>query len=136
MKLQTNGQTKAINLIEVLSDPGSAVRMLRPLCGQMTSVSGQCFTKAKEMDEALDQWLLYASELHAICTSIDGTDEEKLQAVSIDLLACRARVDYEAEKNSNAKDCTANLEKQMMMSGTTFQDISGSFPPGYESARN
>ena len=127
---------KAINLIEAVSDPQSAKRMLRPFFGQLRSGSGQCFIKAKEMDEALDQWLLCVSELHAVCTSMDSTNEEKLQAVSIDLLACRARVNYESEKGSSAKDFTANLQKQMMMTGTAFQDISGSFPARYESARD
>ena len=126
--------SKANNLIEVVSDPESAQRTLQPYFDKLISGSGQCYIKAKEMDEALDQWLLYVCELHAACTSMNSTNEEKLQAANIDLLACRARVNYEAEKDSSTKGFTANLEKQMMMTGATLQNMSGSFPAGYEPA--
>ncbi|KAK6529318.1 hypothetical protein TWF281_008495 [Arthrobotrys megalospora] len=115
---------KLSDLMETLSDPDAAKKMLLMHMKAIEKSADYCYNQAREIDQKFDAWLVHASDLYTACVSQDADDEDRLLATEIGKAVAQSRLTDSGAAVSLAKDA---LEKQLNILGEGYKKASSGF---------
>jgi hypothetical protein len=115
-------------MLEYLQDPQYARKLLGPQMKQLKASADDCFDRAMRIDKKFDEWLMFTSELHATCVSIESDEEEKLRATELTLTAQESR--FDPQQNADPKAMSERLGKQLTVATAAFKKASDELPKG------
>lgn len=119
-----------MDIIEVLGDPSSARKLLRPQYDMLRQSTNDCFERAKELDLKFTNWLLYVCELYAACVKLAGGDRDALLSNQLSFVAEQSRIDYDKSSIDEAKKIKELLAKQIDNASNSFRKAADGFPSG------
>ena len=118
------------DIVDSLSDPPTAKKLLRPQMNALKNDADECFQAAQRIDAKFDAWLMYVCEMHAACVQQSSSTQEKLNSTAINLAAENTKLEYTNAAVGDAKKATTMLEKQLDTASQAYKMASDKFPSG------
>ncbi|RBA17902.1 hypothetical protein FPRO05_10920 [Fusarium proliferatum] len=114
------------NILEALSDPEGAKRLLRREMETWNHASSDCLNSSKEIDGKFGDWINHASELHQACVTAEPTSEDQQVLKDIELAVAGASIDYQQNIS------TGQLEKCLEAATEAFKRASDGSPKDWD----
>ncbi|KAF5612376.1 uncharacterized protein FSUBG_1453 [Fusarium subglutinans] len=114
------------NILEAISDPEGARRLLGREMEAWNYASRDCLDSSKQMDGKFQEWINHASELHRACVAAESTSEDQQILKDIESAVAGASMDYQQSIS------TDQLQKSLEAATEAFKGASDGFPKGWE----
>ncbi|KAF5979523.1 hypothetical protein FBULB1_5729 [Fusarium bulbicola] len=114
------------NILEALSDPEGARRLLRREMEAWNHASRECLDSSKQIDGKFQEWINHASELHKACVAAEPTSEDQQILKDIDSAVAGASMDHQQSIS------TDQLQKSLEAATEAFKGASDGFPKDWE----
>ncbi|KAK2668646.1 hypothetical protein RAB80_016026 [Fusarium oxysporum f. sp. vasinfectum] len=101
VKLHTNLSKCFENVLETLSDPEGARRLVGREMESWNYASLDCLNSSKEIDSKFRDWINHACELHRACVAAEPTSEDQQVLKDIELAVAGASIDYQQQISTN-----------------------------------
>ncbi|KAL9561011.1 hypothetical protein ACKAV7_014855 [Fusarium commune] len=114
------------NVLETLSDPEGARRLLGREMESWNYASLDCSNSSKEIDGKFRDWINHACELHRACVAAEPTSEDQQVLKDIELAVAGASIDYQQQISTN------QWEKSLEATTEAFKRASDGFPKDWD----
>ncbi|KAF5551215.1 hypothetical protein FMEXI_3331 [Fusarium mexicanum] len=114
------------NILEALSDPEGARRLLGREMEAWNHASRECLDSSKQMDGKFQEWINHASELHKACVTAEPTSADQQVMKEIESAVVGASMDYQQSIS------TDQLQKSLEAATEAFKRASDGFPKDWE----
>ncbi|TVY60191.1 hypothetical protein Focb16_v003509 [Fusarium oxysporum f. sp. cubense] len=114
------------NVLETLSDPEGARRLVGREMESRNYASLDCLNSSKEIDGKFRDWINHACELHRACVAAEPTSEDQQVLKDIELAVAGASINYQQQISTN------QLEKSLEAANEAFKRASDGFPKDWD----
>ncbi|KAI1171833.1 hypothetical protein F4777DRAFT_593418 [Nemania sp. FL0916] len=123
---------KIYNKVADVMDSLAAKTQLIPQLNAIKRGAQDCYEKAKKIDEAFEDWLNHAMELHAACVQTQSTTEERLYATQLNMAVAQSRFVDASDAVKFAKETHDKFGKQVQLASDAYKKASDEFPSGWD----
>lgn len=111
-------------------NPEDAKRSLKYDMETLRKWAQDCLGKARDIDDAFEDWLKCITELHQACVDTESTDQEKLNSTKINMAVAQTLYDNDKDTTEAAKKTADEMKKNLETANDAYKKASDNFPSG------